>query len=172
LLAEGFAANPTTLKALQQFCRLSIAEAAALCGVSSRTFRRWRTEGNAAPAALRLLAILAGYVPWDGWQGWEVHRGCLFPPGFRRSGISPGDFQAVVFWRQLVTAQREKLAKLSSQVAALEAELGWPAGPAVPADRLAVVVSLATPELQEEGPDQSGHSEPAAVASERVRAAG
>jgi hypothetical protein len=160
------------LKALQLFCRLGIEDAAALCGVSPRTFRRWRAENNAPASALRLLAILAGYVPWDGWQGWEVHRGCLFPPGFRRGGISPGEFQALVFWRQLVTAQREKLAKLSAQVAALEAELGRPAGPAVRADRLAVVVPFQEPENPEDGPQLDVQGEPAAVDSERLRAVG
>jgi hypothetical protein len=36
-LTEGFAANSTTLKALQQRCRLTNAEAASVCGVAPRT---------------------------------------------------------------------------------------------------------------------------------------
>jgi hypothetical protein len=61
---------------------------------------------------LRLLAVLAGFVPWDGWDGWEVHRGCFFPPGFSKGGISPGEFQALVFWRQQVSEYRRKNAEL------------------------------------------------------------
>ena len=124
LLAEGFAANLSALKPLQQWLGLSSAEVAALCGVSLRTYRRWLSGGNPPAAALRLLAILAGFVPWDGWDGWEVHRGCLFPPGYTRGGIAPGEFFALVFWRQLVTeyqrrhAQRE-LAFEREKVAAL-----------------------------------------------------
>jgi len=90
LLAEGFAANPATLRALQQRLSYSNLDAAAALGVDPRTYRYWRA-GSIPPkaSALKLLAILAGYVPWDGWQGWEMHRGCLFPPGFSRGGISP-----------------------------------------------------------------------------------
>jgi hypothetical protein len=123
LLSESFAANPATLKALQQRCRFSNAEAASLCGVALRTYRRWRCEGNPAPAALRLLAILAGFVPWDGWDGWEVHRGLLFPPGYRRGGITPGDFYALVFLRQLVGVYREDNAALAKRLRTLEAQL-------------------------------------------------
>ena len=63
LLAEGFAANLATLKPLQQRLGLTHAEVAALCGVSPRTYRRWLCDSNPHVAPLRLLAILAGYVP-------------------------------------------------------------------------------------------------------------
>ena len=123
LLGEGFAANLSALKALQLRCGFSNQQAATVCGVTLRTYRRWRATGNPNPGAVRLLAILAGFVPWDGWDGWEVHRGCLFPPGFTKGGISPGDFQALVFWRQLVSVQRAKIATLTARVAELEAGL-------------------------------------------------
>lgn len=120
LLAEGFAANLSALKALQQRCKLSNAEAAALCGVTLRTYRRWRSEGNPPASAVRLLAVLAGYVPWEGWSGWEVDRGYLFPPGFSRHGILPGEFFALVFTRQQVGAYRQENAKLKARLALLE----------------------------------------------------
>lgn len=94
-----------------------------MCGVSLRTYRRWCSEGNPAPSAVRLLGILAGYVPWDGWQGWEVHGGYLFPPGYTKGGISPGDFFALVFWRQLLGEYHRRYARLRARVAQLEAEL-------------------------------------------------
>ena len=85
--------------------------------MSTRTYRRWRQHGNPSPTAVRLLAILAGFVPWPGWDGWEVHRGSLLPLGYSKRGIAPGEFFALVFYRQLVTEQRRR-------IAALEAELG------------------------------------------------
>jgi hypothetical protein len=91
--------------------------------VALRTYRRWRCEGNPAPAALRLLAILAGFVPWHGWDGWEVHRGLLFPPGYRRGGITPGDIYALVFLHQLVRAYRKENAKLRAELRDLTARL-------------------------------------------------
>lgn len=122
LRAEGFAANPTTLGALQLACRFTDAEAAAACCVSLRTWRRWRATGNPAPTAVRLLAILAGFVPWVGWDGWEVHNGLLFPPGHRRGGIPPGEFFALVFYRQQVSEYQRLNARLKAQLDALEAQ--------------------------------------------------
>ncbi|MCK7582780.1 MAG: hypothetical protein MZV65_49325 [Chromatiales bacterium] len=49
LRAEGFATNPTTLGALQLACRFTDEDAAAACCVSSRTWRRWRTERQPGP---------------------------------------------------------------------------------------------------------------------------
>lgn len=120
VLAEGFAANPSTLSALQQYCRFSNEQAAAACGVSPRTYRRWRSVGNPPAGALRLLAVLAGYLPWDGWHGWEVHNGYLFPPGYRRGGILPGEFLALVFNRQQVSHYQQENSKLKARVQALE----------------------------------------------------
>jgi hypothetical protein len=62
-------------------------------------------------------------VPWLGWQGWEVHNGYLFPPGFRQGGIPPGEFFALVFYRQQVSAYQEANARLKTRVQILEAEL-------------------------------------------------
>ena len=60
-------ANLTALRALQQRCGFDVAEAAdALC-VSTRTYRRWLQHGNPSPMAVRLLSLLAGFVPWSGW---------------------------------------------------------------------------------------------------------
>ena len=130
LRAEGFAANPTTLGALQLACRFTDAEAASACCVSLRTWRRWRATGQPDPTAVRLLAILAGFVPWVGWDGWEVHNGLLFPPGYRRGGIPPGEFFALVFYRQQVSEYQRLNAQLRAKLAALEAQQ-TPSAPAV-----------------------------------------
>ena len=121
LLSEGFAANLSVLRALQQRCGFSNSQAAVVCVVTLRTYRRWRCQGNPTPAAVRLLAILAGFVPWVGWEDWEVDRGYLFPPGFSRHGLTPADFHTLVFWRQLVTAYAQDNATLRAQLADMSA---------------------------------------------------
>ena len=120
MLSEGFAANLSTLPALQFRCRLSNEEAAKVCGVSLRTYRRWLSTGKPNPLAVRFLAVLAGYVPWDGWQGWEVHGGFLFPPGYSKNGIPPGEFFAVPYYRQAVSANRERVQEFEAELQALK----------------------------------------------------
>jgi hypothetical protein len=61
-LAEGFAANLAIFTALQFRCRLSDEQAAKLCGVSPRTYRRWRSTGKPNAGCVRLLSVLAGCV--------------------------------------------------------------------------------------------------------------
>ncbi len=87
--------------------------------MSPRTYRRWLQTGEPSPTAVRLLAILAGFVPWPGWDGWEMHGGSLFPPGYRRGGITPGDFFALAFYRQQVTEQRRRIEALEAELQAL-----------------------------------------------------
>lgn len=85
--------------------------------MSVRTYRRWLQHGHPSPTAVRLLAILAGFVPWAGWDGWEVRQGSLFPPGYRKGGIGPGELFALVFYRQLLTEQRRRIAALEAELA-------------------------------------------------------
>ncbi len=111
------------MRPLLRRLRLTPAAVAHLCGVSPRTLRRWLQTGDAHPSTLRLLAILAGYVPWAGWQDWEVDNGYLFPPGFRRGGISPGEFWAIPYYRQAHQAYRERTQTLEVELAACQAAL-------------------------------------------------
>jgi len=106
LLQDGYLGNLPTLRELQLFAGLGTKHAAAACLVSPETFRRWRSDRRPNPTATRLLAILAGYVPWRGWAGWEVHNGLLFPPGYSRHGIAPGDIMALPFTLQLLGEYR------------------------------------------------------------------
>lgn len=112
ILAEAWLGNLTTLPELQLRAGLTRNKAAALCGVSPETYRRWRTDRSPSLAAVRLLAIMAGYVPWPGWDGWEVHNGYLLPPGYTRYGINAGQILAIPFRDQLVTEYRRQLAEL------------------------------------------------------------
>ena len=102
LLAEGYLANLHTFHALHHALQLTPDQGAAACLVSSSTYRRWLRTDQPSPTAVRLLAILAGHMPWADWSGWVMHRGLLYPPGFSRHGISPGDISALPFLRQLL----------------------------------------------------------------------
>lgn len=101
--------NLPTLRELQLVAGLSTSDAARLCMVSPETFRRWLADRRPNRTASRLLSVMAGYVPWQGWDGWEVHNGVLFPPGYSRGGIRPGDILALPFTLQLLTEYRRQL---------------------------------------------------------------
>jgi len=122
LLAEAFQGNLTTLPELQLYCRYTDRQAARMCCVSAETYRRWRGDRTPNPTAIRLMAILAGYVPWPGWDGWEVHNGSLFPPGYRRHGINPGQILAIPFREQLVTEYQRQLTALRQGLSESPAE--------------------------------------------------
>jgi len=109
LLQAGYQGNLTTPRPLQSLARLSVDDAAALCGVSRETYRRWGQDRPPNRAALRLLAVRAGYMPWPGWDGWEVHNGYLFPPGFTKGGFAPGDVLVLPFLYQLISEYRRQL---------------------------------------------------------------
>ncbi|GAB4348053.1 MAG: hypothetical protein Kow006_08370 [Gammaproteobacteria bacterium] len=109
-LRAGYAGDLTTLRTLHLLAGFaSNQEAAHACLVSPETYRRWRTDRRPNPTAIRLLAILGGYVPWRGWENWEVHGGLLFPPGYSRHGIAPGDILALPFLHQLLGEYRRQL---------------------------------------------------------------
>jgi hypothetical protein len=108
VLHQGYLGNLTTLRTLQLLCGYSIEEAAQATLVSPETFRRWRSDRKPNPAAVRLLAILAGYVPWHGWDGWEVHNKLLFPPGYSRYGLAPGEILALPYLHQALAAYRQR----------------------------------------------------------------
>ena len=112
ILQEGFKGNLTTLRELQLVAGLSTEDAARVCMVPKNTYRRWRGDRTPNPTALRLLSIMAGYVPWHGWDGWEMHNGVLFPPGYSRNGIRPADILALPFTLQLLAEYRRQLKEL------------------------------------------------------------
>lgn len=116
LLALGYLGNLTTLRELQQLCGFSQVQAARACLVSPHTYRRWLRDRPANPTAVRLLSVLAGYLPWPGWEGWEMHNGHLFPPGYSRNGYLPGDIFAMHFERQMVGELRRQIRALETQV--------------------------------------------------------
>jgi len=119
-LEEAFLGNLTTLHALQHRCKMTDKQSASFLGVSPETYRRWRTDRKPSLAAVKLMAIMAGYVPWTGWENWEVHGGQLFPPGYTRHGFTPGDIFSITFLRQSVRAYRLRAEEQEVQIQVLK----------------------------------------------------
>ena len=105
-LRSGYLGNLSILPSIQLLAGLSTPEAAALCFVSPHTYRRWLRDRQPNPMAVRLLSIVAGYMPWQGWESWEVHGGRMFPPGYTRHGIAPADIYNLPFTHQLLGEYR------------------------------------------------------------------
>ncbi len=115
LLHGPWVDNLSSLHELQHRTKLTNEQAALLCGVSLRTWYRWKKNDSPQPAALRLMAILAGHLPWPGWDGWEIHNSHLFPPGISRNGISPGHLIAIDYERQLLSLLKSELRQLRAE---------------------------------------------------------
>jgi hypothetical protein len=63
-------------------CRMTPGQVADYCMMSPGTIRRWIRTRKPNPAALKILVIKAGYLPWESWEDREMHNGYLFPPGY------------------------------------------------------------------------------------------
>ena len=74
--------------------------AAERLGVSWETFRRWGYRCPPPVPAVRLLAVLGGYVPWPGWEGFEVVGGRLWVPGYSTFSVEPSDLFRLPYVRQ------------------------------------------------------------------------
>ena len=88
-------------------------QAADFVGVSQETYRRWRTDRKPNVAAVKLMSVMAGKLPWTGWENWEVHNGLLFPPQYTK-GISPGQIMAIPYQRQLVAELERRVRQFKS----------------------------------------------------------
>lgn len=115
ILQDGYRGDLTTLRKLQLLCGFSALEAANYCGVAPETYRRWRSDRTPSFAAVKLLAIRAGYLPWPEWSGWEVHGGLLFAPGSRRHGVSAGQVLSLPYLHALVSELGHEVKSLRSR---------------------------------------------------------
>ena len=120
---SGRNANLSTFRARLFEIGLNDQQAAEALGVSLRTITRWKAHNNPSTTARKLLEIVAGHAPWQGWQGWEFHNGYLFPPGYTKHGISPGEFHATVWYRQMADDRKRIIESLEDENARLKAEL-------------------------------------------------
>ena len=69
-LHDAYDGKLTKLSYVQTVIGVDNKEAALLCCVSPHTYRRWKSDRQPNKCALRLLGVIAGYVPWAGWNGW------------------------------------------------------------------------------------------------------
>jgi hypothetical protein len=121
LLHAAYMGDITTLPELQQLLGFTVGQSAQACFVSEETYRRWLADRRPSKSAVRIMAMLAGYLPWPGWDGWVMDGGYLFPPGFTKHGVSPGQIHAHVFQRQLLTEYQRRHAELEKELESLKA---------------------------------------------------
>ena len=123
-LFRAYSGDLTAFGQIVYRCRLHHpAKLAEYCMISTETARRWLRTGKPNKAALKLLAVKAGYLPWSGWKNWEMDNGYLFQPGFTRYGIESGDIVALPFTMQLQSEYKKMIREKDAQIEALEAEL-------------------------------------------------
>ena len=104
----GLRMDRATFEECRYDAGLSVPGTAEYLGVTVRTVQRWR-KGGAPDWALFMLRVRAGHMPWPGWEGWQIDNGYLFPPGFTRHGISPGDISALPFLYQLLAEYKAQV---------------------------------------------------------------
>ncbi len=113
LLHLGFMGDLTTLRNLQYRLRFTNQQAADFVGVSKETYRRWRSDRKPNIAAVKLMSVMAGKVPWHGWDYWEVHNGLLFPPQYNK-GVSPGQIMSIPYQLQLIAELERQVRQFKS----------------------------------------------------------
>jgi len=95
-----------TLQDVRQHGGISREQAAAVCGVCSKTYQRWETGRARVPwAAYQLLRILAlGELPAAGtaWDGWRFFQDKLCTP--EGWALSAGEIRALRWLLQLKAA--------------------------------------------------------------------
>jgi hypothetical protein len=122
ILQAAYLGDMTTLPDLQQLLGFTVGQSAQACFVSEATYRRWLADRRPSKSAVRIMAMLAGYLPWPGWDGWVMDGGYLFPPGFTKHGITPGQIHAHVFTQQLLTEYRRRHDELEKELELLKAD--------------------------------------------------
>lgn len=67
-----------SLRDLARQSNLPHDQLAAQLGIAPRTLRRYLDQDQAPAPVARLLAVLAGALPWPGAERWQYCRGRLF----------------------------------------------------------------------------------------------
>lgn len=98
--------DPTELKDARKHARLSLQEAADLCGMHRTTFARQETgESKVSLAAYRLILMHSGWLP-DPFDGWSIGQGKLWTP--EDVSFSPGQIRAIPIQYALIAEYRRK----------------------------------------------------------------
>lgn len=106
-LNQGFQGDRAAVRELWRLIGLNVEECAALCLVSPETFRRWLSDRPPPVPYVRLLAILAGYVPWPGWEGWICRDGKLYAPRASK-GIGPDELMGLPYLQAMAQQYQRK----------------------------------------------------------------
>lgn len=101
MLREGFEGRNQSLAPLMLLAGLNQLATAEFLQVNVRTLHRWETTGRPDPTASKLLAVMAGFLPWPDWVGWEMHTGCLFAPGQHRRGMDASRIENMIIINEL-----------------------------------------------------------------------
>ena len=111
----------TKLGYVQTVAGLTDTEAARLCFVAQDTYRRWRTDRKPNPCAVRLLGVVAGYVPWRGWEHWFYSQADqrLYSPSLR-DGFTPSEVEQIPRLKQALGALERENRALIERVKNLE----------------------------------------------------
>jgi len=96
ILESAYLGTLTKLGEIQTILKVDNETAAQICFVSPETYRRWRSDRKPNKCAMKLLGILAGYVPWPGWEKffYNPHDQMLYSQELKY-GFSPGDLHTL-----------------------------------------------------------------------------
>lgn len=106
-------ATPEDIQDLRLRASMTTAEAARLCGVTTRTWQRYeKGSTRISPAAFQLLIIHATKcLPCAGksWEGWRFWNDQLWSP--ENLAFNPGDIRATPYLHALLAELRAQLGK-------------------------------------------------------------
>lgn len=101
------------LRELRQRAGLTLDQAGAWLGRHRTSLVRMeRGQTRAGLAAVHLLAVLGGVLPYAPWTGWRMTAGALVSPHDGRLSYTPGELDLVTFAWQSAQAARAELRRL------------------------------------------------------------
>ena len=116
ILRQGFKSENVTLKQLMLLAKMDRQQTVDFLQISLPTFHRWERSGHPDPTASKLMAIMAGYLPWANWSGWEIHGVHLFAPGQSSSGVTSPQIENMAIMFQHRDSLQEENQKLQEQL--------------------------------------------------------
>ena len=106
---------------------LTLQQAAAICGVSVRTIRRWEKAGACPVWFSALLTAYAGDLGGlrggEDWRGWRLVRGRLVSP--EGDIFTPGQLRSIRWLYGEAQALRAQVRKLSAPGTQIPLPISW-----------------------------------------------
>ena len=83
-------------------------EAARLCCVDPRTYRRWCQTGTFPAWVKKYFFIMAGKLPFPGWEGWQIAAdGKLYSPDLR-DGFTAREIEKIPWMRDFMRTYNDR----------------------------------------------------------------